>query len=112
MKTLSNQQLIISLIKDDMINTRLVNGLNAMGLNADGYLLHLGDTVFKLMGLNTHAQNEALTQHYMELLKKAESIELTHSHTPLNELAHEIYSELCNALTPYRESIDNGFFNK
>ncbi len=42
------RRLILSLIKDDLINSKLVNSLGDIGINADDYLLHLSDTNFKL----------------------------------------------------------------
>lgn len=46
MKTLSNEELIIRLIKDNLINTKLISGLNCLGLIADDYTLFLGETIF------------------------------------------------------------------
>lgn len=94
MKAISEKQLIISLIKDDLINTRLVNGLNAIGLMADDYLLHLSDTIFKLMGIPDDPRGEEIFEYYMDLLKKVEAVDVTESHAPLDDLALEIFIEL------------------
>lgn len=45
-----DKHIIISLIKDDLTNYRLVSGLEALGLDSDCYSLCLGETIFKLMG--------------------------------------------------------------
>lgn len=48
---MTKEELIISLIKDHLTNTRLVSGLTAIGLDPYHYDLHLGTTIFKLIGI-------------------------------------------------------------
>ncbi|MBI1835941.1 MAG: hypothetical protein HYR91_01615 [Flavobacteriia bacterium] len=91
---MDEQKLIISLIKDDLINFKLVNGLNKLGLNAGMYFTHSCDTVFKLMGFENEKYNEELFEHYIELSKKVINIDISESNEPLNELCIEIYTEL------------------
>lgn len=93
---ISEQQLILSLIKDDLINSRLVNGLNTIGLAADDYLLHLSNTIFQLMEFEDNEQNEEIYEHYLNLTKKAAEIDITISHAPLDALALEIYIDLAS----------------
>ncbi len=95
---ISEQQLILSLIKDDLINSRLVNGLNNIGLAADDYLLNLSDTIFKLMGFEDNQRTEEIYEHYLTLTKKVIDIDVTISHAPLDDLALEIYIDLVSRL--------------
>ena len=76
METLNKKELIISLIRDNLINLKLVSGLNHMGLIADDYYLHLGDTIF--MG-----NSEKISQ-----------VSISSSLDELNLLSMEIYKEL------------------
>ena len=39
---MDTKELIISLIKDDLVNNKLLNGLMAIGLDPGNYFLHLG----------------------------------------------------------------------
>ncbi len=94
MKTENNKQLILSLIKDDLINTKLVNGLNEMGLNADNYFLHLKDTVFELMGFKDDEESERIFKRYIKLSNKVLLIDISRSHKSINDLALKIYFEL------------------
>lgn len=94
MKTLNNQQLILSLIKDDLINSKLVNGLNEMGLNGNPYFLHLGETIFKLLGIEDTEETEYIFKRYMELSKKAMYVDITQSYDAIDNLALQIYNEL------------------
>ena len=64
MKAKNKKKLIISLIKDDLINAKLVNRLNEIGLCADDYFLHLSDTIFKLMGFEDDEETETIYERY------------------------------------------------
>jgi hypothetical protein len=88
---MKKRELVISLIRDDLINSKLVYGLGDMGLNADEYLLHLSDTVFKLMGLDTTDQ---LTEHYLELTQPIKDIDIFDRIGTLEHLATDIYHKL------------------
>lgn len=91
-----NKELIISLIKDDLRNTKLVNGLNKIGLKADDYYLHLSDTIFNLMGFEDNSQTEALIEFYYEYSNKVEECDLTFDSTQLDEMAMEVFERLKN----------------
>ncbi|HVD99982.1 MAG TPA: hypothetical protein VNB90_17365 [Cytophagaceae bacterium] len=88
------KQLILSLIKDDLINCKLVNSLNDIGLSADDYLLHLSETVFKLMGFKASKETEVIYEYYMDLTERAKLIDISRSRQRFDELALEIYNEL------------------
>lgn len=88
----SNKNLILSLIKDDLINSKLVNGLNELGLDASKYFINSSDTVFILMGFKNHEFEEEIFQYYLELTAKAKDIDISESNEPLDELCLEIYN--------------------
>lgn len=94
MKTKKKEKLILSLIKDDLINAKLINFLNEAGLNADNYCLHLSDTIFKLMGFKDNEEAETIFERYMELSKKAMFVDISHSNKPMEVLALQIYTEI------------------
>jgi hypothetical protein len=94
MKAKNKKKLILSLIKDDLINAKLVNGLNEIGLNTDNYFLHLSDTIFKLMGFEDNDEAETIFERYMELTKRSMFIDISQSHKPMDYLALQIYTEL------------------
>lgn len=48
---MNNKELIVSLIKDNLINTRLVHGLDLLGLDSGNYHIHLSQTIFNLIGI-------------------------------------------------------------
>jgi hypothetical protein len=91
---MNKKKLILSLIKDHLINSKLVNSLNEMGLNADNYFLHLSDTIFNLMGYDDNEETEQIFKRYIELSKRAMFIDISQSNKPLDDLALQIYIEL------------------
>jgi hypothetical protein len=94
MYTQVNPKLIISLIKDDLINSKLVNSLSQIGLNASDYHLHLSNTIFKLMGFNNDQRSDQVFALYLELSKKAIQINISESPAALDDLALEIFQML------------------
>jgi hypothetical protein len=94
-----NAKLIISLIKDDLINSKLVNSLSAIGLNASSYHLHLSTTIFQLMGYNNDNYRDEVFSLYLERSKKAMSINIAESPLAMNDLALEIF-QLLNEKIP------------
>jgi hypothetical protein len=94
MKVEGNEELIVSLIKDDLINSKLVNALNDIGLNASNYHLYLGKTVFKLMGFKDDAYSDEVFQIYFKLSKRVRHIDITKSRGSLDNLALHIYRAL------------------
>ena len=94
MKAKEQKKLILSLIRDDLINCKLVNGLNEIGLHAENYFLHLSSTIFHLMGYKDDAYGEAVYEHYLMLTKRTRHIDISESHATLNDLVKEIYHEL------------------
>lgn len=95
MESINTQSLIISLIRDSLINFKLISGLNNLGLNADDYHTYLGDTIFKLMGLEGHKQTDMLFEKvYLANAEKVKFISFATSTIELDVLSKEIYDEL------------------
>jgi len=94
MKAKKQKWLILSLIKDDLINTKLINSLSEAGLNADSYLLHLSDTIFKLLCIKNNLGNEFIYENYLNLTGRVKFISISNGHNTLDDLAEEIYTYL------------------
>lgn len=90
---LKTKQLILSLIEDDLLHHKLVDGLSSLHINADAYLLNLSDTIIKLMGFNGQ-RNEQVFEHYLQQLKRAGHIDLSQNNKEIKKLAAQIYEEL------------------
>lgn len=88
------KELILALLKDDLINSKLVFSLGNIGLCADDYLLHTSETVFKLMGFPEDKNSEEFTAQYVTLTERVKKINTEEWHYRLDGLAYEIYTEL------------------
>lgn len=91
---MNEQKIILSLIKDDLTNTKLVLSLNALGLQADHYSLQLSATIFELMGFEDDDTTEPIFERYIEHSKTVTLIGSYRWHEQLEELAQEIYAVL------------------
>jgi hypothetical protein len=94
MKKLSEKELLIALIKDDLINHRLVMGLEKLGLVADQYMINVSDTIFKYMGIKEVIGDEKEYAHYEKLKTQVMRLDLKRDYLILNGMAEMLYIEL------------------
>ena len=93
-KSRSNKNLIISLIRDNLISTKLINGLNALGMETIHFTLNLSETIFELMEFDKSDKSDKIFEYYLELLDKVNHINISTQQDRLNELAKNIYRRL------------------
>ena len=93
-KNKKQKRLILSLIKDDLINSKLVNSLYDAGLDPNNYTLNLSDTIFKLVGIKHTPTNEFIYKNYLELIKKVKHINISQEQNGIDSLVEEMYSYL------------------
>jgi hypothetical protein len=91
---MNNKEFTLFLIKADIINVKIVNSLNEMGLDEEGYFLNFNKTILSLMGFERDEQTEELYQEYFQLVRKVMLIEFSESQKPLDDLTMEIYLAL------------------
>ncbi len=89
---MQHEDIIITLIKDHLVNTHLIHGLNALGWHSDDYHLHLSDTIFKLVGLND--EQEELFEAYLDWCNRMAEKDIFQDEGQLHRYATEIYSVL------------------
>lgn len=104
MKSQKEKELILSLIKDDLVNHKLLLGLDALGLRATDYYLNISDTIFSLMGFPENSDSDRVYELYLDLAKKAKFLNISESENQLDQLAQEIYMEL----TVHRSTLNTG----
>ncbi len=91
---MTQKKLIITLIKDDLINTKLINGLNEIGIEANHFHLYLSEIIFSLMGIVDEEIYESKFELYVDLTKKVKDIDIKSSNIHIEELANEIFEKL------------------
>jgi hypothetical protein len=95
MEEIEKTELILSLIEDNLINRRLINGLNDLGLTPDNYCLHLGDMIFKLMGFKSSPQSDLIFEKVFKANSNISStMNFPCTKEELRELSQEIYNDL------------------
>jgi len=87
-----NKPLILSLIKDDLINTKLVSALDALGLDAGNYYLYLNLTIFNLMGIRKN--KDELFDKYHKMCDEVIQGNIFKNSNYLDNQAKEIYAKL------------------
>lgn len=96
---MDKKELIISLIKDDLVNTKLINGLMNVGLDPGNYFLHLSETIFKLMDFEDSMMTDEIFTDYLRLVEKVKHVDISGYSGQLDKLANKIYFELSNIKT-------------
>ncbi len=95
---INKKELIISLIKDNLKNTRLVIGLDKLGLDSGKYHLQLSDTIFKLIGFKSDEHEEKVFEEYIKASMKVASIDIFMHPEKLDAIATKIYENLIQEL--------------
>ena len=95
MSAITTQSLILSLIRDSLVNYKLTSGLNALGLNADDYHVFLPDTIFKLMELEKLEESDLIFEKvFLANAQQIKSMQFPASAEELNGLSEDIYEQL------------------
>ncbi|MFY9309955.1 MAG: hypothetical protein WAQ28_12980 [Bacteroidia bacterium] len=88
---MNQKKLIINLIKDNLINTRLVKGLNDLGFNAGQFDLHLGETILELMNIKI---GDEQFDGYIELFERSHEVDIIQKPELIKNIAEKIYRHL------------------
>ena len=95
MKSLKQKKLVVSIIKDDLINAKLIYSLNELGFDADGYTLHASWTLLKLMKIKRSSPRwDEIHERYLNNTEQVKQIHIHRSSRMLDALAEEIYDFL------------------
>lgn len=91
MKAKGKKDLIMALIKDDLINSKLLRGLSKAGLDTDHYCLFLSGTIFDLLGYPDTERSDEIFSEYIKLTERSDQVDIRETANDLDKLAHEIY---------------------
>lgn len=94
--SISEKDLIMSLLRDHLVSYRLIQGLLKAGLDSLNFDLYMGETIFKLMGFGGSEKEEKLFEEFLNWSEKVMSIDFLGEDRvePLNDLRDEIYRKL------------------
>lgn len=81
---------ILTLIQNDIINTKLVSSFNDVGIDLSNYALNIDNLILKKIGIKKYARTEALYEKYYELVKKGKKINVNDKEE-IEKLSVKIY---------------------
>lgn len=91
-KTLTCNKLIIAnLIKQDLINWKMIRLLQKMQVRADDYQLDIGSIIFEIMDLDNHKDVDELFEKYVEMSRPILKLTVGQSNKKIDLLASKIY---------------------
>ncbi len=93
-KDMERQQIIIDLIADDLLNYRLIAGLNTLGVIAADYYQSISTSVLKLIGFSDEERTDELYDFYEIQMLAIKDLEGAPELSQLSEIATKIYAEL------------------
>lgn len=64
-----NRAILTNLIKQDLINWKMIHSLQNMQVRADDYQLDIGSIIFEMMDLEDRKNVDEIFEKYMELSK-------------------------------------------
>jgi hypothetical protein len=88
---MDKRKLVINLLKDHLINARLINGLKILGFHSEDYQLHLSDTIFELLEID---DEDELFESYLEWCTQLTERDLLKDSELLNIYANGMYEML------------------
>lgn len=94
MISIDEKKLVIPLIKDDLLHSKLLRALNKAGLDADKYCLFLSGTIFDTLGFPDTERSDEIFSEYIKLTEKSDYIDISETPNALDGLAKEIYTYL------------------
>jgi hypothetical protein len=96
---MSNQELIISLIQQDLKHSQLVSGLDNLGLEAsDRHCLELLDIIAELMGVPEGNAEFDWGRMYISLMAESVHFDIDYTSDDLRPYAEVCFVELMNVL--------------
>lgn len=89
------KHLVMGLIEDDLLNSKLVFGLTKLGLDASHYYQNISEIIFEQMGFDPEdLKSEPVFKEYLVLCEDAILISLEKDRAALDHLVIRIYKFL------------------
>jgi len=98
---MSNKDLIISLIQQDLKHSQLVLGLDELGMNAsDKHSLEILDIVFNLMQVPDGEIEYDWCRLYVTYMQECKTVGVTHTSETMKPFAEACYNSLVDIINP------------
>lgn len=95
MNVTNQKEIAIDLIANDLVNTKLILGLQALHIDAGLYSMYLAESIFVLMGCASEQCSPDMYDLYAQLTRRAaEAAHIDEERTAVKTMAREIYGRL------------------
>lgn len=88
---------VLLLIEDSIVNAKLVNSLQGIGIDASLYNLNCPAVVFDLLGLDSEERRDDLYGLFFDLIREGEAIDFSDSREELRIFAEKVFDLLSNS---------------
>lgn len=85
---------IILLIEDSIVNTKLINSLDSIGIDASIYVTSSVSIIFNLLNLEPKISKDDFYKLFFELIKNGEEIDFTRSRMLLKKYAEKVLFDM------------------
>lgn len=89
-----NRLIVTNLIKQDLINWKMINLLQKTQIHADAYQLDIGSIIFEIMDLDNRENVDEIFEKYVEMSKPMLKLIVGQSNRKIDMLASKIYDYL------------------
>ena len=93
-----NRAIVTNLIKQDLINWKMIHSLQKVQVHAEDYQLDIGSIIFEMMDLEDRKDVDEIFEKYVELSKPILKLSTSQSNRKIEVLASKIYDylEVCS----------------
>ncbi|MND90725.1 hypothetical protein D3C87_02580 [compost metagenome] len=89
-----DRAIVTNLIKQDLINWKMINLLQNIQVRADDYQLDIGSIIFEMMNLNDREDVDEIFENYVEMSRPILKLIVGQSNRKIDLLAAKIYDYL------------------
>lgn len=94
MENISKHRLIITLIKAELKNNKLIQGLREAGMEAEDFYVDLGTTILSLIGFKEEELEDEVYDFYDQAIDDLVKTHLNSFNEKLNYLSLDFYNQL------------------
>jgi hypothetical protein len=88
------REIIRILIEDSIVNSKLINTLDSIGIDASVYSTSSVTIIYDLLGLDTKISKDDFYALFFGLIKEGESIEISTSRTLVSRFAEKVMFDI------------------
>lgn len=89
-----NKAIVTNLIKQDLINWKMIHSLQKVQVRIDDYQLDISSIIFEIMDLENRKDVDEIFEKYVELSKPVLKLSPSQSNRKIDVLASKIYDYL------------------